>query len=42
MWQQNYEPVAGNLALSALVAAIPVLVLHERHPSARSSRAAGS
>jgi L-lactate permease len=27
MWQQNYEPVAGSLGLSALVAAIPVLVL---------------
>jgi lactate permease len=27
MWQQNYEPVAGSLALSAAVAAIPVLVL---------------
>ena len=27
MWQQNYEPVGGSLALSALVAAIPILVL---------------
>ena len=27
MWQHNYEPVAGSLALSALVAAIPILVL---------------
>src|SRR4051812_41097230 len=27
MWQQNYEPVAGSLGLSALVAAIPVVVL---------------
>src|SRR6188472_3222342 len=27
MWQQNYEPVGGSLGLSALVAAIPVLVL---------------
>lgn len=27
MWQQNYTPVAGSLALSALVAAIPIFVL---------------
>jgi lactate permease len=27
MWQHNYEPVGGSLGLSALVAAIPVLVL---------------
>src|SRR6185312_7269819 len=27
MWQHNYEPVAGSLALSALVAAIPIAVL---------------
>jgi lactate permease len=27
MWQHNYEPVAGSLALSALVAVIPILVL---------------
>jgi lactate permease len=27
MWQQNYEPVAANLGLSAVVAAIPILVL---------------
>jgi len=27
MWQHNYEPVAGSLALSALVAAIPIFVL---------------
>ena len=27
MWQQNYEPLAGSLGLSALVAAIPILVL---------------
>jgi lactate permease len=27
MWQQNYEPVGGSLALSALVASIPILVL---------------
>ena len=27
MWQHNYEPVGGSLALSALVAAIPILVL---------------
>ena len=26
-WQHNYEPVAGSLGLSALVAAIPILVL---------------
>jgi lactate permease len=27
MWQHNYEPVGGNLALSALLAAIPIFVL---------------
>lgn len=27
MWQQNYTPVAGNLALSAIVAALPIFVL---------------
>lgn len=27
MWQQTYEPLAGSLALSALVAALPVFVL---------------
>jgi lactate permease len=27
MWQQNYEPVAGSLGWSALVAAVPLLVL---------------
>ncbi len=27
MWQQNYEPVAGNLGLSAVVASIPIVVL---------------
>ncbi len=27
MWQQNYTPLNGNLALSALVAALPILVL---------------
>jgi lactate permease len=27
MWQQNYEPVGGNLGLSAAVASIPILVL---------------
>jgi lactate permease len=27
MWQHNYEPVAGSLGLSALVAAIPIAVL---------------
>src|SRR5260370_37238729 len=27
MWPHNYTPVAGSLALSALVAAIPVFVL---------------
>jgi L-lactate transport len=27
MWQHNYTPVAGNLAVSALVAAIPIVVL---------------
>jgi len=27
MWQQNYEPVGGSLALSALVASIPIAVL---------------
>ena len=27
MWQHNYEPVAGSLGVSAVVAAIPILVL---------------
>ena len=27
MWQHNYEPIAGSLALSAPVAAIPIVVL---------------
>src|SRR5438876_6866312 len=27
MWQQNYTPIANSLALSALVAAVPILVL---------------
>src|SRR5580704_4101400 len=27
MWQQTYVPIAGNLALSALVAAIPIFAL---------------
>lgn len=27
MWQHNYEPIASNLGLSALVAAIPIVVL---------------
>src|SRR5271168_2775998 len=27
MWTQNYDPVAGNLGLSALVAALPIFVL---------------
>ncbi len=27
MWQHNYEPVGGNLGLSALVAAIPIVAL---------------
>lgn len=27
MWQHNYEPVAGSIGMSALVAAIPILML---------------
>lgn len=27
MWQHNYQPVAGSLGLSALIAAIPIIVL---------------
>jgi lactate permease len=27
MWQHNYEPIAGNLGVSALVAALPIVVL---------------
>jgi lactate permease len=27
MWQHNYEPVGGSLALSAVIAAIPIVVL---------------
>ena len=27
MWQHNYEPIGGSLGVSALVAAIPIIVL---------------
>ena len=27
MWTHNYEPIAGSLGVSALVAAIPIFVL---------------
>jgi lactate permease len=27
MWQHNYEPIAGSLGLSAVIAAIPIIVL---------------
>jgi len=27
MWQHNYEPIAGNLGVSAVVAALPIVVL---------------
>ena len=27
MWQHNYEPIAGSLGISALIAAIPIVVL---------------
>ena len=27
MWQHNYEPIAGSLGVSAVVAAIPIVVL---------------
>jgi lactate permease len=27
VWQHNYEPIAGNLGMSAIVAAIPIVVL---------------
>src|SRR5688572_28439647 len=27
MWQHNYEPIAGSLGISALVPAIPIVVL---------------
>ncbi len=27
MWQHNYEPIAGSLGISALVAAVPIFVL---------------
>ena len=27
MWQHNYEPAGGSLGLSAVIAAIPILVL---------------
>jgi len=27
MWQQNYEPLGGSLGLSALLAAVPIIVL---------------
>ena len=45
MWQHNYEPVGGSLALSALFAAIPIVVLFFmlgvwRKPSWQSALAA--
>ncbi|HSJ39994.1 MAG TPA: L-lactate permease, partial [Xanthobacteraceae bacterium] len=27
VWQHNYEPIEGSLGMSALVAAIPIIVL---------------
>ena len=27
MWQHNYEPIGGNLGLSALAAGVPLFVL---------------
>ena len=27
MWQHNYEPIGGSLGLSAVIAAIPIVVL---------------
>ena len=27
MWQHNYEPIAGSLGVSALAAAVPIVVL---------------
>ena len=27
MWEHNYQPIGGSLALSALVAVIPIVVL---------------
>src|SRR5678815_5410469 len=27
MWQHNYEPIAGSLGVSAIVAALPIVVL---------------
>ena len=27
MWQHNYEPLAGSHGLSALLAAVPIIVL---------------
>ena len=27
MWQHNYEPIAGSLGASALIAALPIVVL---------------
>jgi len=45
MWQHNYEPVGGSLAISAVIAAIPILVLFfmlgiRRKPSWMSALAA--
>ena len=45
MWQHNYEPVGGSLAISAVIAAIPILVLFfmlgiKRKPSWMSALAA--
>ena len=27
MWQHNYEPIAGSLGMSAIAAALPIVVL---------------
>ena len=40
MYQQAYDPVASSLALSALVAAIPILVLFVLLAGIRARRSA--
>ena len=44
MWQHNYEPIGGSLALSAPVAALPIIVLFVMLGVVRSAawKAAGS
>jgi len=42
MWTHNYEPVGGSLGMSAVVAAIPLLVLFVMLASGGSRRDVGA